>query len=378
MNPVSHLYIHLPFCMSRCGYCDFYSTTGKLDLAPAYVEGLIGELGSYALPAASLETVYLGGGTPVMLGASQLRKLLAAVREKTASGAEITVEANPSQLTPLLAASLIGSGATRVSLGVQSFDRRLRQVLGRAGSGAAAAVAAQVLRGAGFDNIGMDFIFGIPGQSVASIKKDLKRALAMAPEHISCYELSMKEGSAFKRRWVRQLPAEDECAQMYEAAIEILEEAGYRWYETSNFALPGRECRHNLAYWSGADYIGLGAGAWSTIGRKRWRNAEDVESYIGQGRAQGRGREFNQGRRFEVLTQEQKEAERVFLGLRREVGVDLAGSGEAVDFVQLNILQQNGFLQTLDGKICLTRAGRFVANDVCARLLQSWDRAGAG
>jgi len=290
-------------------------------------------------------------------------------------------------VTPALAASLGAAGANRVSLGVQSFNRRLRRNLGRAGPVEAITGAVEALRAAGFDNIGLDLMFSIPGQTAADLDRDLERTLELKPEHISCYELTVRDGSDFKRRWSRELEAVAAQGRgFYEKVVDRLEDAGYRWYETSNFALPGKECRHNLAYWDGADYIGLGAGAWSTVGLGRWKNLEDINAYIaasgtvrsragGFKRARARAggfkqARFKQARDHERLSGENRLREKLLLGLRRDVGVERGQVAAAIDSEQENLLLRNGFLVNDGGRICLTRRGRFMANEVSARLLR--------
>ncbi len=211
MTEISHLYIHLPFCASRCGYCDFYSEAGRLGDAPAYIEAVLAELNEAAGESGDglsrVETLYLGGGTPALLGAELLGRLLDGARPLLAAGAEVTVEANPAAVTVELAAALKGAGVTRVSLGAQSFSPRLRRRLERQGPVEAIGESVLMLRDAGFDNIGMDLIFGIPGQELRELEEDLRRALALAPEHLSCYELTVKEGSRYARRWGAELAA---------------------------------------------------------------------------------------------------------------------------------------------------------------------------
>jgi oxygen-independent coproporphyrinogen-3 oxidase len=261
MDSISHLYIHLPFCGSRCGYCDFFSEEGRLGDAPAYVDALLAELAAAPeLAGGDLKTVYLGGGTPSLLGESLLGRLLGAARGRQAPGAEVTIEANPATVTPELAAALPVMGVNRVSLGVQSFSPRLRRRLGRQGPVEAVGPAVSALRTAGIGNIGLDLIFGIPGEELVELETDLRRALALKPEHLSCYELTVKAGSDYDRRWSAELEVAASNGRLfYETVVDTLEEAGYQWYETSNFARPGFECRHNLAYWGGEYYIGLGA-----------------------------------------------------------------------------------------------------------------------
>ncbi|MHB1361845.1 MAG: radical SAM family heme chaperone HemW [Thermoleophilia bacterium] len=373
-----HLYIHIPFCSSRCGYCDFFSQSGKLELAPAYVGALLAEMeaslpegtapaGLQAAGSRGLETVYIGGGTPTLLGADLLAVVLETALRRCGDEPEITVEANPSTLTPELAAGLAAAGVNRVSLGAQSFDPGLRRNLGREGPARAIAEAVKELRRAGIGSIGLDLMFSIPGQTAAGLESDLDRALALEPDHLSCYELTVKEGSAFQRRWLGELEAAAARGRgFYELAVDRLEGAGYRWYETSNFSLPGKECRHNLAYWDGSDYLGLGAGAWSTVGTVRWRNSESLEGYIEA--AAGGGWEGL--REIERLDPRGKISEKLLLGLRRDRGVERGAVAAVLDSRQEKGLLRNGFLVNEGGRICLTRQGRFVANEVCARLLR--------
>jgi len=361
-----HLYIHIPFCASRCGYCDFFSTAGKMELAPAYMDALMVELGE-CRGAIELDTVYVGGGTPTVLGVELIERLLSEVQSRCRPGAELTVEANPSTMTPGMAAMLAGAGVNRVSLGAQSFNPGLRRNLGRSGPASSIGEAVAMLRQAGIGNIGLDLMFSIPGQTEADLTEDLDQALGLEPEHISCYELTVKPGSDYELRWQRQLEQQAERgAAFYELVAGRLEAAGYRWYETSNFALPGRECRHNLAYWDGRDFLGIGAGAWSSIGSRRWRNAEDIEAYI----EAAHGHDFEGLRRREELEPGQRLAERLLLGLRRDTGVERSLIAEAVDGAQEKLLLVNGYLVNEGGRISLTRRGRFVANEVCARLLR--------
>ncbi|MHB9111503.1 MAG: radical SAM family heme chaperone HemW [Thermoleophilia bacterium] len=387
---MDHLYIHFPFCESRCDYCDFYSQAGGLERAPAYVEALLAEL-KMEMPAgegageavaakvladaavadaevaAGLDTVYLGGGTPTLLGGELLAKVLTVAAGRCQPGAEITVEANPSTVSRDLAKSLAETGVNRVSLGAQSFTPALRRNLGRSGAAENIGEAVAAFRAAGFENLGLDLMFGIPGQNRVALKYDLESVLALEPEHVSCYELTVKEGSRFQRRWQRELEATARTGrESYEFVVETLEAAGLRWYETSNFARPGFECRHNLAYWRGEDFIGLGAGAWSSVGDRRWRNVEDLEVYLD---CASRG-DWQAARAYEELSREVRDAERLLLGLRRDVGVERARVAGGIDTEQEKLLLRNGFLVNEGGRISLTRQGRFVANEVSARLLR--------
>jgi len=280
-------------------------------------------------------------------------------------GAEVTVEANPSTVTSVLAAGLKRTGVNRVSLGVQSFDTRLRRNLGRKGDLADIFRAVDELRGAGIENVGIDLMFAIPGQGARELKSDITQVMSLRPEHVSWYELAVKDGSAYGERWRREL--EDAVKfgpEFYRIVAGALEDAGYRWYETSNYALPGHECRHNLGYWRGEDYIGLGAGAWSTVGFRRWRNVEDIDSYL-------LGNDTRDGlRQHERLDQKDKQVEKLALGLRMDSGLPRNDVVDLLDVDEERRLTESGFLASEGDKIYLTRAGRFVANEICARLLR--------
>lgn len=366
LNQVAHLYIHLPFCVRRCGYCDFYSETGRLDLAPRYVDALLAELDEAVDRLGQLRTVYLGGGTPTLLGAGLLERLLAGVTPRMGAGAEVTIEANPVTVSADLAHRLRAAGVNRVSLGAQSFNPRLRRHLQRAEEVDAVARAVGRLRAAGFDNLGLDLIFGIPGQEMEDLRRDIAAALALAPAHISYYELTAQQGSPFQRRWGPQLAAMAERGRLYyETVVEAFEAAGYRWYETSNFARPDNECRHNLAVWQGSDYIGLGAGAFSTVGRQRWQNPDDVDIYLQPDGVRA------QARQVEELSERDKLREKLALGLTTDEGVPWSDVEAIVDLSEQNLLLLNGFISDEGGRMVLTRAGRFVANEVCARLFKA-------
>ena len=260
---VRHLYVHLPFCSHRCGYCDFVTAVGRREQHGAYVDALLAELAleSRCL-AEEVETVFLGGGTPTFTEPHELARLLSALPD----AAEVTVEANPETVTPELAALLRAGGATRISLGAQSFQPHLLAVLERRATPDAVRSAVHTLRDAGYDNISLDLVYGIPGQSPADLERDLAEALALEPEHLSCYELEAKEGTRFTVTWGEELHRQSDAIEgYYEQVVDTLVEAGYRWYETANFCRDGRRAEHNLAYWSGRDYLGLGVGAVSTV-----------------------------------------------------------------------------------------------------------------
>ncbi|MFA6001649.1 MAG: radical SAM family heme chaperone HemW [Thermoleophilia bacterium] len=365
MQP-SHIYIHIPFCAVRCAYCDFYSTAQGTGRAVAYVETLLAELEYLDLEQESIDTVYLGGGTPTLIGADLLEEIMKALTGSMRMSAEVTIEANPSTVTRKLADRLGHIGVNRVSLGVQSFDPRLRKNLGRTGETGEIFKAMEFLRGAGFENVGIDLIFSIPGQGAGELENDIRQALSLKPEHISWYELSAEEGGAYARKWGRELKsARENGPEFYRTVTAALEAAGYLWYETSNFAIPGRACRHNLSYWRGEDYLGVGAGAWSTRGLERWRNVEDIEVYIREKGMQ------TSSRLCEHLDSKDKLTEKLALGLRMDVGLKRDEVTDLIDPAEERLLRERGYLISEGDRICLTRAGRFVANEICARLLRN-------
>jgi oxygen-independent coproporphyrinogen-3 oxidase len=273
-----HLYVHLPFCASRCGYCDFVTAVGRRADHARYVDALLAELAlERGLLADDVETVFLGGGTPTFTEPAALERLLAELPHAE----ETTVEANPETVTPELAALLRRHGVDRVSLGAQTFQPALLRVLDRAAGPDDVRRAFAVLRDAGFDNVSLDLIYGIPGQTVADVERDLAEAIALEPEHISAYELEAKPGTRFTHAHGAELERQAEAMESYfELVVATLTGAGYRWYETANFCRGDLRARHNLGYWLGHDYLGVGVGAVSTIGSLRWRNAPSVAGYL--------------------------------------------------------------------------------------------------
>src|SRR5271154_4133433 len=276
MNGARHLYVHLPFCAHRCGYCDFVTAVGRAGDHAPYVDALLAELElEQSLLAPELETIFLGGGTPTFTEPAALERLLAALPDAD----EVTIEANPETVTPELAALLRRNRVTRVSIGAQSFHRPLLDVLDRVAGPDDVHRAVYLFRDAGFDNISLDLIYGIPGQSASDLERDLAEALALEPEHISAYELEAKPGTRFTHAHGSELERVAESMETYfELVVETLTEAGYRWYETANFCrvggrADGRDLRshHNLGYWLGRGYLGLGVGAGSTIEKTRRR-----------------------------------------------------------------------------------------------------------
>ena len=369
---VRHLYVHLPFCASRCGYCDFVTVVGRRGQHRAYVDALLTELElERRVLAPELESVFLGGGTPTFTEPKELVRLLRALPPAL----EVTVEANPETVTPELALLLRECGVNRVSLGAQSFRPGLLQVLDRQAGPDDVRRAVYALRDANLDNISLDLIYGIPGQSAADLDADLSDALALEPEHLSCYELEAKPGTRFTHAHGAELARQAEAMESYfERVVARLSAAGYRWYETANFCrlagpAEGRDLRsrHNLAYWRGRDYLGLGIGAVSTIEGLRWRTTPRLGPYLA---AITRGR--TPQREVEELSLEVRRTELVLLGLRLDEPLALAGLERAVDWGAVDRLERLGLVQrageTRDA-IALTPQGRFLGGGVTAELL---------
>jgi oxygen-independent coproporphyrinogen-3 oxidase len=371
---VRHLYVHLPFCAHRCGYCDFVTVVGRSGQHAAYVDGLLAELELHReLLAPQLESVFLGGGTPTFTEPRELGRLLAALP----AAVEVTVEANPETVTPSLASLLSEAGVTRVSLGAQSFQAGLLETLERRAGPDDVRRAFYHLRDAGFDNMSLDLIYGIPGQSPAALEADLSEALALGPEHLSCYELEAKAGTRFTHAHGAELARQADAMEWYyERVVERLTAAGYRWYETANFcraphAADDRDLRsrHNLAYWRGRDYLGLGIGAVSTVAGVRWRTTPRLRAYL---RALSEGRE--PPREVEPLSLDTRARERVLLGLRLDEPLDLASIEIAVDRASLSRLEQLGLVHVrrpapASEQVTLTARGRLLGGGVTAELL---------
>jgi putative oxygen-independent coproporphyrinogen III oxidase len=359
---VRHLYVHVPFCAHRCGYCDFVTLVGRREEHAGYVDALLRELElERELLGERVETIFLGGGTPTFLAIGELERLLAALP----AAEEITVEANPETVTPGLAASLRDGGVTRVSLGAQSFQPQLLGVLERRAGPDDVRRAFYDLRDASFDNISLDLIYGIPGQSASDLKCDLAETLALAPDHLSCYELEAKPGTRFTHTHGGELARQAEAMEGYfERVVDTLVGAGYRWYETSNFCRVDRVARHNLAYWLGRNYLGLGIGAVSTVGSSRWRNTPKLGAYV---RALAAGTQ--PPRELESLDPSTRRRERLMLGLRLDEAVPLAEVADVLDGAALVRLELLGLAERGTDGIALTRRGRFLGGGVTAELM---------
>ena len=370
---VRHLYVHLPFCVHRCGYCDFVTVVGRVGEHGSYVDALLAELElESGVLADPLETVFVGGGTPTFTELGELRRLLDALPVAT----EVTVEANPETVTPELAALLREAGVTRISLGAQSFQQRLLEVLERQAGPDAVRRVFHTLRDVGFDNISLDLLYGIPGQSASDLAADLAEALALAPEHLSYYELEAKPGTRFTHAHGDELERQAEAMEGYfEQVVETLTGAGYRWYETANFCLTpagagGRDLRahHNLGYWRASDYLGIGIGAVSTVDGVRWRNLPGMRGYLAALSGQ-----LPPPREVEPLDGDTRARERLLLGLRLDEPLLLdAGLDNVLDARARERLTRGGLIepdrQEVGSSLALTKRGRFLGGGVTVEL----------
>jgi oxygen-independent coproporphyrinogen III oxidase len=360
---VRHLYVHLPFCSSRCGYCAFVVEVGSLDRRDEYLDALLGEFAAESGRIDALDTVYLGGGTPTLMEPHRLATLMQEIRPYLATGAEVTIEANPETVDHAAFEALRSSGITRVSLGAQSFQPQLLDALDRRATSEQVRAAFHAARSAGFDSVSIDLLFAVPGQNIAMLTADIDEAVALKADHISWYELEVKPGSTLARQGA--VVDEDFSEEAYRLVVERLEAAGFHWYETANFAQPGHECRHSLAYWQAADYVGVGIGAVSTVDARRWRNAPDLAGYIAR---MGAGETPRRTR--EDLDADTRRRERWMLGLRlnRPFRMDAAGPPDHPD--ALAHLAELGLISYDEHELRLSRDGRFVQNAILCELME--------
>ena len=360
-----HLYIHIPFCLQICPYCSFYKDIAGPGKADPLVEAIIREAELFGNPCAP-RTVFIGGGTPTALSVTQLERLFAGLQRHLdfTDTDEFTIEMNPATVTARKAELLCGFGVNRVSMGVQSWDPHLLKLLGRVHDANQVRRSFAILREAGFDNLNLDLIYGIPGQSLAQWEESIRQTVDLQPEHISAYCLTYEEDTEFFDRLTRGEFREDaeSDAGFFERGVEMLSAAGYGQYEISNHARPGRECRHNLAYWEGADYLGLGPSAWSTIGERRWQNAPDTAAYVQAVQAGVRPL-----RNEEILPAATREAEKIAFGLRMNAGIDPARLAERHELI--TGLRVEGLLEDHGRRVRLTPRGRLLADEIAAELM---------
>jgi oxygen-independent coproporphyrinogen-3 oxidase len=366
---VPGLYIHIPFCRSKCVYCDFYSIIST-SLVPEFLKALFKEMEMYSHRFRSFDTVYFGGGTPSLLNAQQLESILIKILENfdLIPNGEITVEANPADLNRSFLESMRGVGINRINIGVQSFDGKTLNFLGRRHSINQALSAIDASREAGFRNIGLDLIYGVPGQGIESWHDTLRQAVGFSPEHLSCYQLTLEPETPLGRRFQKgdfSIPGEELQYEFFMKTSGFLKEAGYIHYEVSNFAR-GEEhaSRHNQKYWDHSPYLGLGPSAHSFQSNQRWWNHRSLDQYrtaINSGDLPVQG--------TEALTMKQLQLETLYLGLRTRKGVCLQEFKNRYDNELLSEkkelfikLEQEGFVSVKDGCLCPTQAGLAVAD----------------
>jgi putative oxygen-independent coproporphyrinogen III oxidase len=357
------LYVHIPFCQSKCPYCDFYSITAT-DRVPAFLAALNLEARLYRDQFSAFDSLYLGGGTPSWLGDAHLAELMENLRRHFAFApdSEITLEANPDDITADKLALLRDLGINRLSLGAQSFDEGELRFLGRHHPAAQTRRALALIRAAGFANLGLDLIYGLPGQTLAAWRRSLETALSFAPEHLSCYQLTLVDDTPMGRMAAAgqvRLPMEETQREFFLLTARLLPERGYRHYEVANFAREERyRCRHNVKYWTHAPYLGLGPAAHSFDGRRRWWNFSSVEQYCATLNA---GRPPVAG--TESLTPAQIRLETLYLGFRTQEGVSLATIREQPHGERLlRQLTQAGLVRVRRDRVVATAPGLVVAD----------------
>jgi putative oxygen-independent coproporphyrinogen III oxidase len=362
MTAVRHLYIHIPFCPKICPYCSFYKEASDRNKTQAFLDAVLVELDRRLRDIACRpETVFFGGGTPSALTVKQLLYLLTGLRERLdLSGLkEWTLEMNPATVSLEKARMLRGLGINRVSMGVQSWDPAMLERLGRVHSAEQAQRSFELLREAGFTNLNLDFIFGVPGQSADTWEQTLEKTIQLNPEHISAYCLTYEEDTEYFRKFQRGEFSQNVQldATFYETTMKMLEAAGYRQYEISNYAKPGHECLHNLAYWLGNDYLGLGPSAFSTVGQLRWQNVPDTSRYIALIESGAEPVSFE-----EEITPELRESERIAFGLRTSTGVRQSTLAQKQQ--EIAALRLEGYLEEVEDRVRLTSKGRMVADSI--------------
>jgi oxygen-independent coproporphyrinogen-3 oxidase len=381
-EPLRHIYVHIPFCARICPYCAFYKERADPALTTRFCEAVLAELAAAPDVAASLQearesahratataqsdwlrptTIFFGGGTPTALTTAQLEFLLGGFRTQLdlSELEEWTLEANPGSVSEGKARLLRELGVNRISLGIQSFDDGLLQLLGREHSAAQAESSFALLRRNGFENLNIDLMFGLPGQTLAQWEATLRRAVTLEPDHISAYCLTYEEDTDFFLRHARgEFRIDPEAdADFFVLASEVLGAAGFTHYEVSNYARPGFESVHNRAYWSGENYLGLGPSAVSTVGLRRWQNISDYRVYADRLLS---GETVSTG--DEILTPQMRRAEAVALSLRTSRGVPAEWVSDRPDAVEEFV--RLGLMESEAKRYVLTRAGRFLADSV--------------
>ena len=373
------VYVHIPFCASKCGYCDFYSLAGCDRRMGKYQTALLRHIEeSHGVMAPYyIDSIYFGGGTPSYYGADRIAELFNALKQsgRVLKSAEVTVECNPDSVTRRGLAALRREGVNRISLGVKSASDDLLKIIGRRHNFTQVKTAVKAIRAEGFYNLSMDLIYGLPIQTKADWADSLSRVLDLGPEHISCYGLQLEEGTPMYEKYLDSpvIPSEDDQADMYLFAAETLERYGYRQYEISNFAREGFESRHNMKYWDLDDYIGFGPGAHSCMANTRYSYVRDLEAYISAMTAKG-GSVIDE---YETLSELDRAAEYVLLGMRRGKGIsreEYTGVYRS-DFAplekELERFRENGWARQTDGRWAFTPEGFLRSNQLILTLLEA-------
>ena len=367
------IYIHIPFCIKKCDYCDFLSGPAGKERQREYFQSLGREIAAVPeFPDREITTVFIGGGTPSVPDPALMGAILDQIRNKffVAPDAEITIEANPGTLYKEKLQEYRKHGVNRLSLGLQSPQNRELKILGRIHTWEEFLESFFMAREAGFSNINIDLMSAIPDQTYEGWIHNLRTVAGLDPEHISAYSLIIEEGTPFASRTLN-LPDEDAEYNMYEATVQILREYGFEQYEISNYAKKGRECRHNVGYWIRQDYLGFGLGASSLYGKERFANTQDMKKYLENSRIPEKIRE-----KEPPLTREDEMAEFMFLGLRMTRGISKAEFerqfGSEIDAIYGDVLRKYksmGLLLEENGRIFLSREGIHVSNSVMADFL---------
>ena len=372
-NSPMEIYIHIPFCIRKCDYCDFLSGPSGPEEQADYVQALLREIQAVEEgEGRSVSSIFIGGGTPSVLDERLLGDILREIRNrfKMEEDAEITIEVNPGTANIGKLQAYREMGINRLSIGLQSPEDRELKILGRIHNYGQFLETYQEARTVGFDNINIDLMSAIPDQTYEGWVKNLRTVAELEPEHISAYSLIVEEGTPFAARKLN-LPDEDTEYNMYEATAQILKEYGFEQYEISNYARKGRECRHNVGYWTRQDYLGFGLGASSLYGKERFANTADMKKYLENSKNPEKIREKEPS-----LTREDEMAEFMFLGLRMTKGISKADFqrcfGCTIESVYGEVLKKYESMELLlekDGRILLSREGIHVSNSIMAEFL---------
>jgi putative oxygen-independent coproporphyrinogen III oxidase len=369
-------YLHIPFCTQRCGYCSFNTAPDGPGAIERFLPALLGEMDLVAAApwagGVGVRSVFLGGGTPSLLPAEAMARILERLRERfgIAAGAEVTVECNPESVSRERLEGYRRAGVTRISLGVQSLDDRILPTLDRLHTPAQAREAFEAARAAGFDDVSLDLIYGLPGLDLSTWEATVKEALDWRPDHLSAYALTLDEGSLWHAAGVTGVPPEETTTAQYRRLTELAAETGLEHYEVSNYARPGHRSRHNQIYWRAEEYLGLGPGACGYLGDVRYGNVKPVERY---GSMVARG--LSPLGTHETLTPRQRLAERLILGLRLRDGVPMEWIDERVAAepgrlpAVLEAWRERGLLVEGEGRLSLTEAGFLLSDALFMELL---------